>query len=168
MRNDFYQYSFDVGSQSALDALSVPIDKRYEPIQNAWSWENPIREFSDEFRQEMNEWLGTELDRKKSLSIRKATKEFIHFYKDKNLYGLKQSIELAQNTFMFFLRQQRNFDLLARQVLSGYDISCFIMQGIPAINQQYNLEMIYYPSMLMHSMSALTTQENVGPSTMHA
>jgi len=159
MRTTFYEYSKRVGDESAEDALSVEPNRRYDPVQNAWSWENPIRPFSVHFKDEMNEWIAIDLNKKKKMNIRTATRDFINFYKSKDLYDLKQSIELAQNTFVFFLRQQREFDLLARQVISGYDISCYLMRGAPMITvakaQQY--EIIYYPTLLMHSMEAPST-----------
>merc|ERR1719483_400677 len=38
---------------------------------------------------------------------------------------------IAQNTFLYFLRHNPNFDILARQVLQGYDDTCHFMSGIP-------------------------------------
>jgi len=159
VRKTFYKYSKDVGNQSAKDALSVAPDQRYNPVQNAWSWENRIRMFSKHFMDEMNEWIAIDIDRKKEMNIRTASKNFIDFYKSKDLYNLKESIEMAQNTFVFFLRQQREFDLLARQVISGYDISCYLMRGTPIITgeQARRFEIIYYPTLLMHSMEAPET-----------
>ena len=70
VRGVFYKYSKDVGNRSAKDALSVAPDQRYNPVQNAWSWENRIRMFSQHFMDEMNEWIAIDIDRKKEMNIR--------------------------------------------------------------------------------------------------
>jgi len=65
-----------------------------------------------------------------------VARDFISHWRTKG-YDLQTSIGLAQGTFTYFYRNAPNFDLLARQVLSGYDDSCYMMKGIPYDESPY-------------------------------
>jgi len=147
-RLKFYEHSKRIGETDVqLTMLTIG---NFNPIPNAWSWENRYREISPLFIDEMNNFIQsiTQGDHAKLMasmkgkSTKQVVREFITFWKDKH-YSLKEGLDIIQSTFMFFYRDLDQFDIIARQVLSGYDDSCYSMQGIPIDKYQITFELQY-------------------------
>jgi len=144
-RKSFYERSRVSYQATAMLALS---DATFGPIKNAWSWEHPVSDFSAQFKLEIQTWL-----RKKgypedtaglaSMNLVVALGDFIPQWRENPAYSQLQQVKLAQNTFMFFFRHHPNFDILARQVLYGYDDTCIFMTGIPRDDLPYKFEFEY-------------------------
>jgi len=150
---------------TALLALG---DGTFGPIKNAWSWEHPISVFAPFFIKEITIWFqkngypgnNAQLS---SMNLVVALEDFIPQWRKNLAYTQQQQIKLAQNTFMFFFRHHPQFDILARQVLSGYDDTCIFMTGIPHDNKPYSFgfKFIMDPAGMgeASSMAALPLQQ---------
>jgi len=165
-REQFYNYIQTVNNLPASNALK---SWDFEPIPNALNWQTRLRHFSETFRSELIGWLGTKhtagvpgvlgpggfpmLNPAFSVfqligtqSLKQVVKDFIGSWSNKG-YPPRTQIELAQGTFIFFYRSVPNFDLMARQVISGYDDSCYMMTGIPIDPNPYDFHLSYDPNL---------------------
>jgi len=164
IREQLYEYGRHVGNVPAGGAMR---DRSFEPIMNAMSWQNPRRFYSQAFMVEIRDWIrvnsvpvqgvipggqgvlpqnvpliqdvhssSTRLLQLSRMPSKVVARDFISHWRTKG-YDLQTSIGLAQGTFIYFYREAPNFDLLARQVLSGYDDSCYMMKGIPYDESPY-------------------------------
>eukprot|EP00493_Phyllostaurus_siculus_P021390 UN21717 len=102
--------------QVGMDVMTHPvknyiINRVYQPIKNAWNWEQQMRHYSDMFRTEMDEWFpdGREFG---EMTVSAALNEFMQQWKSKKdpnddsklLYNAPDQVLLAQDTFVFFFR----------------------------------------------------------------
>lgn len=138
-RKSFYERSRVSYQATAMLALS---DATFGPIKNAWSWEHPVSDFSPQFKLEIQQWLRRkgypeDTARLSSMNLVVALANFIPQWRENPAYSQLQQVKLAQNTFMFFFRHHPNFDILARQVLYGYDDTCIFMTGVPKDDMPY-------------------------------
>jgi len=159
IRDQLYEYGRHVGNVPAGNAMR---DRTFGPIMNAMSWQNPQRPYSQAFMVEIRDWLRansipiqgvfamgqgvvpqqTRLLQLARMPSKVVARDFISHWRTKG-YDLQTSIGLAQGTFTYFYRNAPNFDLLARQVLSGYDDSCYMMKGIPYDESPYAFTFTY-------------------------
>lgn len=137
--NPSQRQAFYTASRSAhsTPANALLTSRNYNPIKNALSWENPVRYFSDFFKEEMDEFYPEGRDFG-TMTAHEVIKLFIEHWKSKKKEGTEnpkytagEQIRMAQDTFVYFFRNHQNFELIARQVLSGYDDACIFMAGRP-------------------------------------
>jgi len=147
-RQAFYTVSRTVLTTPAKQLLT---NRAYDPIKNALSWDNPIRHFGDNFKTEMDDFYPEGRDFGE-MTAHEVIKEFIEHWKSKKkednmtpIYSAAEQIHLGQDTFVYFFRYHSNFELLARQVLSGYDDACIFMAGKPRDTNPISFAYEYRP-----------------------
>jgi len=140
---EYHQFSASVYNLPAEPAFNnMNFDPMYNPSD--LSEDKEIYYFTEEFIKEIEAYVTSLGERKQSIKIRQALDEFLA-----RIRALQVDPEtlwiLSQNTFIFFFRNIKNFDWLARQVLVSYDPDCQEMRGIPTPPSSFHeFEYAYY------------------------
>lgn len=140
-RQWYYHYTRASFNENALSALR---DQTFDPLPNAWSYQSPLFEFSDIFKEILQKWFTTPnaddprsiWSRLEEMTVKNALVEFLKLWRGQGKYTPQQQVTIARDTFVYFFRRHQHFDLMARQVLSGYDDSCWTMVGVIPVNDR--------------------------------
>merc|ERR1711879_440428 len=110
------------------------------------------------------------------MTVSAALNEFMQQWKSKKdpnddsklLYNAPDQVILAQDTFVFFFRFHRNFEMLAKQVLSGYDDSCIFMVGLPKPDLNYQISFEFRQNAITPPGAIMVRSAGITPSRVAA
>jgi len=140
-RRWYYHYARSAFNDNALTAIR---DQTFDPLPNAWSYQSPLFEFSDVFKEIIQKWFTTPnaddprtiWSRLEEMTVKNALVDFMTLWRGTRTFTPQQQVTIARDTFVYFFRKHPQFDLMARQVLSGYDDSCWTMVGVPPVTDR--------------------------------
>merc|ERR550534_647344 len=120
--------------------------------------------FTELFTYELYQWRSSlQQEDFQTMTLRQAYTSFMASWKAEQ-HSLNEQQILAKGTFMYFFRHHEIFDLLAKQVLSGYDDTCRAMRGIP-LDPRAGLSSAEFTFVFRSSTGPSDTPEAGGSST---
>jgi len=122
----------DADEIAAVHAFQNPQNYNFEPETGAnYSDDDEcIYQFTERFQAEIKEYVESkEENALDDMTIRQVLDEFVPQWKSKSDISKMIHQDMAQQTLVFFFRQNQHWHTIANQVLLGYEWDCNSMRG---------------------------------------